>query len=87
MKLIIFFSWVNGRDTRVCHLIQAGLSGGHSSRSLFEKERNLQLDAVFRDLSLIIQFDLLTLDPCGLEVRECFVSARDAYLDRIIKTL
>jgi hypothetical protein len=68
-------------------LIQAGLSGGNSSQSLFENERNLQLDAVFRDLSLIVQFDLLILDPCGLEVLERFLSARDAYLYRIIKTL
>lgn len=68
-------------------LIQAVLSGGHSSQSLFEKERNLQLDTIFRDLSLIVQLDLLILDPCGFEVRERFVSARDAYFDRIIKTL
>src|SRR3989337_1001156 len=68
-------------------LIQAGLSVGDSSQSVVENERNLQLDAVFRDLSCIVQLDLLTLNPCGLEVPERFLSARDAYLHRIIKTL
>ena len=47
-------------------LIPAGLSGENSSQSVVDKERNLQVDPVFRDLSLIVQFDLLILDPCGL---------------------
>jgi hypothetical protein len=68
-------------------LIPAGPSGGNSSRLLFDKERNLQLDPIFRDLSIIVQFDLLILDPCGLEVRERFMSARHAYYYGIIKTL
>ena len=47
----------------------------------------LQLDAVFPDLSFIVQDDLLILDPCGLEACERFVSASDAYFYRVIKTL
>ena len=55
--------------------------GIHASVTLlFENERDLQLDAVFRDLSIIIQFNLLILDPCGLEILERFLSARDTYL-------
>jgi hypothetical protein len=68
-------------------LLPIGPSGGNCSRSLFDKERNLQLDSIFRDLSIIVQFDLLILDPCGLEVRERFMSARHAYYYGIIKTL
>ena len=68
-------------------LIPAGPSGGNSFRSLFDKERDLQLDPIFRDLSIIVQFDLLILDPCGLEVRERFMSTRHAYYYGIIKTL
>jgi hypothetical protein len=54
--------------------------------SIFEYERNLQLHSVFRDLSIIIQFDLLILDPCGLEIPERFLSACDTRFDGIIKT-
>jgi hypothetical protein len=61
-------------------LIPAGYPGGNLSRLLFKDERNLKLDTVFRDLSIIIQFDLLILDPCGLEILERFLSTRDTYL-------
>jgi len=70
-----------------CELIPAGLSGENSSQSVVDKERNLQVDPVFRDLSIIVQFDLLILDPCGLEVPERFLRARDTHLYGIIKTL
>jgi len=68
-------------------LIPAGLSGENSSQSVVDKERNLQVDPVFRDLSIIVQFDLLILDPCGLEVPERFLRACNAHLYGIIKTL
>jgi hypothetical protein len=58
-------------------LIQAGLSGGNISQSVFDNERNLQLDTVFQDLSIIVQLDLLVLNPCRLEVLERFMSARN----------
>ena len=33
-------------------------------RLVFENEGNLQLDPIFRNLSISVQFDLLILDPC-----------------------
>jgi len=55
--------------------------------SIVDDECNLQMDPVFRDFSVIVQFDLLILYPGRLEVLERFMSARNAYQDRIIKTL
>jgi hypothetical protein len=54
--------------------------------SVFNQESNLQLDPVFCDLALIVQLDLLILDPGGLEILERFMSARNADYDCIIKT-
>jgi hypothetical protein len=52
----------------------------NSSRSFFEDERNLQLDAVFQDLSFTVQFDLLVLNPCGLDVLQRFLRATPAFI-------
>jgi hypothetical protein len=57
------------------------------NRSVFDDEGDLQLDPVFRDLTLIVYLDLLILHPCGLKVRERFMGARDAQPDGIIKAL
>jgi hypothetical protein len=57
------------------------------NRSIFDNEGDLQLDPVFRDLTLIVYLDLLILHPCGLKVRERFMGARDAQPDGIIKAL
>jgi hypothetical protein len=82
--------WIRKSHTDYEFILQRPLGRGcgvNYSQLLFEKECNLQLDAVFRDLSLIVQLDLLILNPCGLEVLERFLSARDTYLYGIIKTL
>ena len=55
--------------------------------SIIDDECHLQLDPVFRDFSLIVQFDLLIFYPGRLEVLERFMSACNAQQDRIIKTL
>jgi hypothetical protein len=60
---------------------------GIGSCSFFDKEGNLHGDTIFSDLSIIINHDLLILDPGGLKVRERFMGARHAYLHRIVKTL
>jgi hypothetical protein len=59
----------------------------NSSQSVFDNEGDLQLDAVFPDFSFMIQYDLLILDPCRLEIRECFMSAGDADHNGIIEAL
>jgi hypothetical protein len=54
--------------------------------SVINDKCNLQLNAVFRDLSLIVQLDLLALNPGGLKIAERFLSTLHTDLDRIIKT-
>jgi hypothetical protein len=58
----------------------------NSSQSFFEEERYFQLDMVFQDLPFTIQLDLLVLNPRGLEVLQCFLSAHDTRLYSLIKT-
>jgi len=85
------FSERNGHSLPAIHLLHNynPEAGGKMCifGSIFEDKRHLHLDPILGDLSFIIDYNFLVLDPCGFNFPESFLGASNSCPDCIIETL